>query len=333
MVLLACVGGTMLFWLIASGIGSATSPLGGFASALSGAALILGVLIMVSVLRIIRSAVRPMNDLMDAASRVEAGDFTARVEPRGPREVRQLARSFNAMAERLGRNEVARRSLLADVTHELRTPLTIVQGNLEGVLDGIYPRDDAHLAPILEETRVMARLIDDLRTLSLAEGGVLTLQREQVDLSKLASDAAASFQAQAEGAGVTITVDAPAAVGAEVDPQRMRSVLNNLIANALRYTSSGGDIVVSVAQEGNSARVSVRDTGRGIPPDMLPHIFDRFTKGNDSLGTGLGLAIAKQLVHAHGGEISAQSEIGRGTGITVTLPTLSATSEGSGEAA
>jgi two-component system sensor histidine kinase BaeS len=322
LVLLACVGGAALFWLIASGVGQLTSP----SAALSGAALIIGVLGILFVFRTYRAAVEPISDLMDAAARVEAGDFSARVRERrpgrarSPREVRRLVRTFNAMAERLQTNEDARRNLLADVTHELRTPLTIIQGNLEGMLDGLYPRDDAHLAPILEESRVMARLIEDLRTLSLAESGALTLQREPTDLAELARDVATAFRAQADAAGVTLTVHAPDAVVADMDEMRIRAVLNNLIANALRYTPGGGSVTLSVARDGDTVRVEVRDTGRGIAPDVLPHIFDRFYKGRDSAGTGLGLAIAKQIVEAHSGKIHAESEVGAGSRITLMLP-------------
>lgn len=323
MALLACMGSTALFWLIASGVGSLQSPFPFvFARALSGTAFIIGILGIVWVIRTFRKAARPINDLMDAAARLEAGDFSVRVPVRGPRDVRSLVRAFNDMASRLQTNEETRRNLLADVTHELRTPLTIVQGNLEGLLDGIYPRDDAHLAPILEETRVMARLLEDLRTLSLAESGSLQLQREPTDLGALAKEVLASFGAQADSAGVTLAAiiadDVPTV---EVDPLRIRAVLNNLIANALRYTSRGGSVTVSVAGDGDGVHVGVSDTGRGISPDALPHIFDRFTKGRDSLGTGLGLAIAKQLVQAHGGKISAESEVGTGTRIGLILPT------------
>ena len=330
MFMLALVGGTALFWFIASGVGGGFGPVGPgpgrglfgivFARTISGAFLLFGIIGIVGLLRTLRSSIRPINDLMDAAARVERGDFTARVRVRGPRDVRALVTSFNAMAERLQANELSRRNLLADVTHELRTPLTIVQGNLEGLLDGIYPRDDAHLAPILEETRVMARLIEDLRTLSLAESGALKLERESTDLSALAKDVAASFQSQADSAGVQLIVDTKDALMSDVDPLRIRAVLNNLIGNALRYTPGGGTITVSASREGQRARVEVRDTGKGIAPDALPHIFDRFYKGRDSLGTGLGLAIAKQLVQAHGGEIHAESTLDVGTRIWFAVP-------------
>lgn len=323
MALLACFGGSSLVWLLTTN-GPVDDfrgpPIGFFLSRVfSGLIFVVGVLGFLFLLRTVRLTLRPMNDLMDAAMRVERGDFSARVRVRGPRDVRALITSFNAMTERLQANEQSRRNLLADVTHELRTPLTVIQGNLEGVLDGIYPRDDAHLAPILEETKVMARLIEDLRTLSLAEAGTLQLQRESVDLSALAKDVVTSFRSQADGKTIALVVDASNPVMADVDPQRMREVMSNLISNALRYTDTGA-ITVRVWRDGANAGFEVRDTGRGIAPDVQPHIFDRFYKGRDSSGTGLGLAIAKQLVQAHGGEINVESVVGAGTRMFVTMP-------------
>ncbi len=317
-VLLACIGASTVLSVLTTGEPSRPSIFGVFISVIGLVALIVGAGGIFSVARTYRSAARPINDLIDATERIERGDFSVRVTEGGPNTLRALARTFNSMAERLQQDEVARRNLLADVTHELRTPLTIIQGNLEGVLDGIYLRDDAHLAPILDEARVMSRLIDDLRTLALAEAGALSLQREAIDLSLLARDVATAFQTQADAAGVALSVNAPDSLSADVDETRIRAVLNNLVANALRYTPAGGVVTLSVARDGDKARVEVRDTGRGIAPEMLPHIFDRFYKGRDSSGSGLGLAIAKQLVQAHGGEMHAESDAG--TRIWFTLP-------------
>ncbi len=291
---------------------------GGFVLGLMGLALLVWLL---------RRVTTPVGELMEAVGRVEAGDYSARVFERGPAEVRALVRAFNAMAERLQLNETERRNLLADVTHELRTPLTVIQGNLEGLLDGVYPRDDTHLRPILEDTRVLARLIDDLRTLALAESGTLQLHREPTDFGVLISETVASFRAQAEVAGVELSVtmaeDVPLL---EIDPVRIREVLANLIANALHYTPAGGRVQVAAQlNEGNrQVTVSVSDTGMGISPESLPHIFDRFYKSGNSRGTGLGLAIAKNLIIAHGGEISAQSDgvPGHGAIIRFTLPLI-----------
>jgi two-component system OmpR family sensor kinase/two-component system sensor histidine kinase BaeS len=272
--------------------------------------------------RAFRGFALPIGDLVAASSRVANGDYSARVPERGPREVRLLARAFNSMAARLQASDQARRAMLADVTHELRTPLTVIQGNLEGLLDGVYPRDDAHLQPILEETRVLSRLIDDLRTLALAESGALQLQKEPTDLALLIGETVASFRAQATASGVALNTEiAPNVPMLNLDPARIRQVLENLITNALRYTPSGGRISVQLAVNSEqSTVVTVSDTGKGIAPEELPHIFDRFYKSRDSRGTGLGLAIAKNLIAAHGGEISAQSELGKGTTIRFGLP-------------
>lgn len=274
--------------------------------------------------RTLRRTAVPMGDLIEAIGRVAQGDYSAEVEERGPWEIRMLARSLNRMAARLKANEEGRRNLLADVTHELRTPLTVIQGNLEGLMDGVYPPDKAHLEPILEETRVLSRLIDDLRTLALTERGALVLQKEQIDLGVLVGETVSSFRPQADAAGIALGTEvAPDLPPLLVDPARMREVLDNIISNALRYTPRGGQIRVKCSVENASDKrvvVSISDSGAGIAPEDLPRIFDRFYKTRDSRGTGLGLAIAKNLVQAHGGEIFARSEPGQGTTIEVTLP-------------
>ena len=316
--LLACGGLATLFWLLDLINAPTMFPHAG--GPLRVVALVLVVAGLVLAVRALRRAALPVGDVMEATERVAGGDYSARIVERGPRETRALARAFNSMIIRLQADDEQRRILLADVTHELRTPLTVIQGNLEGLLDGIYPRDDAHLSPILEETRILSRLIDDLRTLALAESGALQLQKEPTDLAMLVSDTVASFQAQADKVGLALSANAVPDLVLEVDPERIRQVLENLIANALRYTPQGGTIRVSCATEGTRAVISVNDTGAGIPPDELAHIFDRFHKSRDSRGTGLGLAIARNLVAAHGGEISAHSVLGQGTTVRITLP-------------
>ena len=269
-----------------------------------------------------RALALPLRDLIDAAGRVEAGDLTARVVERGPREMRALARSFNAMVGRLRATEGQRDRLLADVTHELRTPVAVIQGNIEAMLDGVYPADDDHLAPVLEETRVLSRLIDDLRTLSLAESGALELHREPTDVTVLAAEVVAAFRSQAEAGGLGLQEDIPDDLPlADIDPLRIREVLTNLIANALRHTARGGSVRITASVDGGQEMVmTVADTGSGIPATDLPRVFDRFYKSTDSKGTGLGLAIAKNLVTAHGGEIGAVSAVGEGTTVRFTLP-------------
>jgi two-component system OmpR family sensor kinase/two-component system sensor histidine kinase BaeS len=268
----------------------------------------------------------PIGDMLEAAGRVAEGDYSARVAVRGPREARALTQAFNTMAAGLQANDEQRRRLLADIAHELRTPLTVIQGNLEGMLDGIYPTSPEHIESILEETHTLSRGLDDLRTLSLAESGALRLQLEPIEMEELIHDIAATFRTPAGSSGIALNArvqpDLPAI---EIDAIRIREVLSNLILNALRYTPPGGQIEVECKISENDPGqilVIVRDTGTGISPEDIPHIFDRFYKSSDSRGTGLGLAISKSLIQAHGGEISAVSEVDKGTTITFSLPII-----------
>jgi two-component system sensor histidine kinase BaeS len=289
--------------------------------------------------RAFRSIATPLADVMTAADAVADGDLTARVSVpnRGPREFARLAASFNHMAEELARADQERRNLTADVAHELRTPLHIIQGNLEGVLDGVYEPTQAHIEATLDETRMLARLVEDLRTLSLAESGQLPLEREPVDVVELLADVGTSFSGQAEAAGVDLRIEANddlSGLTVSGDVGRLDQVLSNLVANALRHTPSGGIITLRAepvfgpdsrkAREG--VRIFVCDTGEGIAPNDLMHIFDRFWRADPSrtraygAGSGLGLAIARQLVHAHGGRIEVESVLDGGTTFTIELP-------------
>jgi two-component system sensor histidine kinase BaeS len=252
---------------------------------------------------------------------VAQGDYAIRVPERGPSEFRSLARAFNDMASRLHRADEQRRNLLADTTHELLTPLTVIQGNLEGMLDGVYPADEINLRMLLDETNILSRLMEDLRTLALAESGALQLNKEPVDLLPFLTEAAGIFQSQAAAAGVTITMDVAAnAPLIDIDPRRMRQVLSNLLANALRYSPAGGAIRLASEIEGENITLTVQDDGPGISPDDLPHIFERFYKSADSGGMGLGLAIAKHIVEAHGGGILAENGPDKGTIFRMILP-------------
>jgi signal transduction histidine kinase len=300
-------------------------PLGDVARVLGLVVLIIAVFSVVSAGRRFRSSAATLDDLLEATERVEAGDYAARVEVpnRAPRPVRDLVGGFNAMARRLEASEAQRRTLLADVSHELRTPLAVVQGNVEAILDGVHPADAEHLGTILEETRVLGRLVDDVRTLALSDAGRLPLHLEPTDLDVLVSEAAAAFEPTASAAGLTLTVDVPDDLPIlDVDPVRIREVVANLVANALRHTPSGGSVTVAgaLAQDGRAVEVAVRDTGSGIDGTLLPHVFDRFAKSADSRGSGLGLAIARGLVEAHGGTISVESPPGGGATFRFTLP-------------
>jgi two-component system sensor histidine kinase BaeS len=282
---------------------------------------VLVVLVLAGLLRAILRATAPVGELIDAAGQVEAGDFSARVSERGPREVRALAHAFNSMSSRLEAMDAERRSALADVSHELRTPLAVIQGNVEAMIDGVYPADRAHLEPLLEEIRHMERLIEDLRTLTLVEAGSLTLHREPTDVAALLGEVVAGFRTQAGRAGVDLAIRAPDGLSpVELDPARIREIMANLIANALRHTTSGGHVDVLLEPGEEAVAVTVRDTGSGIPADQLERIFDRFYRAPDSPGSGLGLPIAKSLVEAHDGTITANSTPGLGTSIRFTIP-------------
>jgi len=277
--------------------------------------------------RSLRRISRPLDELVDASNKVAEGDYSIRVEEKGPPEIYSLMRGFNSMAERLQANDQQRRNMLADVSHELRTPITVIQGNVEGILDGLYPADQARLKSILEETQVLSRLVDDLRTLALAESGALRLKREPTHLPELIRDTISNFEAQAKEKAIRLAMSFNDVEEANIDPQRVREVLTNLLSNALRYTPRGGEVKVGLTEsshglpEGRAITIFVEDNGPGIESTVLPHVFDRFYKSSDSGGMGLGLSIAKYLVEAHGGKIWAESEVGQGTKISFTLTT------------
>ena len=320
---LALVGVAALAWLALSathgpGLGATAGP------AALAALLLVVALGAHRVGRAISRTAHPVADLVLATAALAEGDYDGTVEERGPREMRRLVRSFNRMAARLREQDRERRDLLADVTHELRTPLTVIQGNLEGLLDGVYPPDEAHLRPVLEETRLLSALIEDLRTLTLAEAGALPLHREAVDLDALVQEALAAHRPQAEAAGIGLIADmGPGLPALEVDPVRVRQILGILITNALQHTPRSGTVGIRGALDGGDPRgvaVSVSDTGAGIAAPDLPRVFERFYKSKGSKGSGLGLSIARHLVLLHGGEITATSTPDAGTTVRFTLP-------------
>jgi two-component system sensor histidine kinase BaeS len=322
--------GVLVLWVIAGilGLASAEGPLAVLARPASLVVFGIGVVTLLISIRVARRVGRPLSELVDAAGRIEAADYSVRVaeSPRGGSDLRGLSRAFNAMAARLESEDATRRRLLADVSHELRTPLAVIQGNLEALLDGVYPPDAAHIGPILEETRVLERLIDDLRTLSLAESGALPLHREPTAPDVLLEDVAAAHRARAATSGVTLAVEArPDLPPVELDPVRMRQVVTNLVDNALRVMPAGGTITLGATASDGTVAISVADDGPGIPAELLPHVFERFTRSATSRGSGLGLAIARAIVDAHGGTIAARSleapAAGHGTTMTITLPT------------
>jgi two-component system sensor histidine kinase BaeS len=270
--------------------------------------------------RSVRRMFGPIGEVLEAADRVADGDYTVRVTARGPGEVRRLGRTFNEMTSRIEASDRQRRRLLADVTHELRTPLAVIQGNLEGIADGVYAADEERVGAVLEETRLMARLLDDLQTLSTAEAGALQLIQETIDLRELAADVTSAFAPKAAAAGIRLASSPADETVTTADPFRLRQVLENLLVNALRVTPPGGEVTIAVARAEHHAEIAVTDTGPGIPEEELATVFDRYTRSADSGGSGLGLAIARSLVEAHRGTIAAVRAPGGGTTMRVLLP-------------
>ncbi len=278
--------------------------------------------------RAFRSVGTPLANIMVAADALAEGDMSVRVAQYGPGEFGRLAQAFNRMAASLEVAEQQRRNLTADVAHELRTPLHILQGNLEGLQDGVYEPTQEQFEAMLEETHLLTRLVDDLQTLSLAEAGQLPLHLAPVKIDELLADVATSFSGQAEAANIrlSVTLDLPPEFVIQADGDRLDQVISNLVSNSLRHTPSGGSIVLSASPLPDGVRLSVKDSGEGIPPEDLPFVFERFWRGDRSrtrqgkAGSGLGLAIVRQLVKAHGGTIEAASQPGAGTTFTIDLP-------------
>jgi two-component system sensor histidine kinase BaeS len=295
-------------------IGGLVARLGGWPVA--ALAVVFAVLLVAAGTNALRRMTRPMNSLIDAAGRIEAGDYSVQVSESGPRDLRSVARAFNQMSARLKASDEQRRGFLAELAHEFRTPLTVIRGQAEAIADGVYPGDAAHVSPILDATETLDRLVEDLRTLVLTDAGSLVLHKEPTDLGALAADTVESFQTQAEAARLTLSAEVEDNLPPiQLDPARIRSVLGNLLSNSIRHTPAGGTVKVAVGESGDGLVLTVTDSGEGIAPELLPHVFERFVKGADSPGSGLGLAIAHDIVAAHGGTLEIQSELGAGTTI------------------
>ncbi len=266
---------------------------------------------------------RPLRTLTHTAHAMAAGDRGVRARLEGePGEIGELARSFDAMADAVAREDALRRALVADVAHELRTPVTIVQGELEALLDGVAPPDPERLRSLHDEVLRLGRIVEDLGTLSAAEAAGLRLDRRRVDLAAIAASAIEAFRPQLEAGEVALESDL-APVDVEGDAARLGQVVRNLIANALKFTPTGGRVDVTVASADGHARLEVCDSGMGIPADELPHVFERFWRGRQAAGTdgsGIGLAVVNELVHAHGGSVAVASPPEGGAVFTVLLP-------------
>lgn len=268
----------------------------------------------------------PLRRLADAARTLRSGGAVAALPVRGPREVATAMHAFNEMAASLEEAEQLRRRMVADIAHELRTPLTVIQGNLRALLDDVYPLSKTEIATVYDETLMLRRLVDDLRELTLAEAGQLSLHCQALDAAVLVRQSADAFGELARERGIGFSIDVPEGLPLVLaDADRVAQVIHNLLGNALRHTPDGGSVALAIQAEGTLLRFAVRDSGAGIRPEDLPHVFDRFWRAERSRsreygGSGLGLAIARELIEAQGGQIGVESRIGQGSCFWFALP-------------
>lgn len=302
---------------------------------LSAALISAGITVLISLVLgaiLARTLTRPLSELTAATNAMASGRLNQQVRVHSKDEIGQLANSFNKMSSDLTRSIHARKQMTADLAHDLRTPLSILRGYTEGLKEGRLEGDPALYDVMHGEVEHLQHLVEDLRMLSLADAGELTLNKRAVDPRALLERTGLAYFVQAEQQGIALRVDAPENLPSiNVDTGRMTQVLNNLVSNALRHTKQG-EVVLSATTENNSVQLRVSDTGSGIAPEHLPYVFDRFYRADasrqrseqtDGESTGLGLAIAKAIVEAHGGTISATSVVGKGTTMIVVLPASS----------
>jgi signal transduction histidine kinase len=282
-------------------------------------ALILGSVLFIQI-------IRPLRRLSTAAQGIAAGDLSQRVQLNGHDEISQVSATFNHMAETLQRFAAERRNMIGDIAHDLRTPLSIIQSNLEAMLDGVLPTTPEELTSLHQETLHLNRLITDLRTLSLAESGQLHLQKQTVEPGSLVQQVSDRMHLSAQEKNIILETDIASDLPpVQVDPERLMQVMTNLVDNAIRYNTNGSRVIVAVRPAKGRIELSVSDNGPGIPPEDIPHLFERFWRAEKSRnratgGSGLGLAIVKQLIEAHHGEVQVESQTGSGTRFTIRLP-------------
>lgn len=294
---------------------------------LVGAVISLVLALLVAVL-LSYSLIRPIQDLTRAAVRMADGDLGQRVSNRSKDEVGQLGKAFNRMAETLQKAENNRRAMTADIAHELRTPIAIQRAHLEALQDGIYPMTGENLQPVLDQTELLTRLVEDLRTLALADAGELRLEKIPIDFQKLIRQVIERFRPEAESRRIKLQLNLPALEMIQpfqMDPVRIEQILNNLLSNALRHTPENGEVQVNMIVNGGWVELRIADNGPGIPAESLPWLFERFYRADASRsrekgGTGLGLAIARQLTLAHGGEIRAANRAEGGAEFLLRFP-------------
>lgn len=295
-------------------------------SGLAGLAVALGLSLWMA-----RRISRPLSELTETTSNIAEGEFGEMVKVTGGREIEALATAFNTLSEKLKRTEELRNNMVADIAHELRTPLTTLRCDFEAVKDGLLEPDPEVLNNLLGDIIVLSRLVEDLQELSLAEAGQLKLEMGEVDVKGVIDELAARFGSESAGRGVSLETGVDTGLPPiQADPLRIAQVLGNLVKNALIHTPEGGAVKIGASRSGREVVVTVSDNGPGIPEDDLPFIFERFcrldrSRARKTGGSGLGLTIAKTIVDAHGGYIWAESEVGRGTRISFSVPIPTAT--------
>jgi signal transduction histidine kinase len=285
-------------------------------------ALLLGVFLS-------RTLTRPIRELTRATHAISEGNLAQEVPVRTNDELGELAQAFNKMSSELSRSVHTRRQMTADIAHELRTPLSLILGHAEAVHDGVLPPTRENFEIIREEAARLEHLVDDLRTLSLADAGELTINPQTIEPQRLLQEVAAIYQYQTQRKNIVLELDIASPLSnIEVDPGRITQVLTNILDNATRHTPEGGRITLSAKQAGESVELAIQDSGPGVPAEAVERIFERFYRTDASRqrdddvsgGSGLGLAIARSIVQAHNGQLSAESEAGKGLRIIIRLP-------------
>ncbi|CAG0977715.1 two-component system, OmpR family, sensor histidine kinase BaeS [Anaerolineales bacterium] len=271
---------------------------------------------------------RPIRELTKATHQMADGKFGQRVPVRSRDEIGELASSFNKMNDDLARSFNLRKQMTADIAHELRTPLSLIIGHAEGVHDGVLSASKENFEIIREEAERLEKLVNDLRTLSLADAGELAVEFQPVDVNKLLGDIKAHYAASFNQKKLAFDFKpASSSPQANLDAARFSQVLTNILDNALHYTPEGGRILISIEQNGGQIEIDIEDSGEGVSPEEAMHLFDRFYRADpsrtrDEGGSGLGLAIAKSIVEMHGGKIWAESEKGKGLKVVIRVPAI-----------
>lgn len=289
-------------------------------------ALIGGVIALLLGIFLSRTLTRPIRELTRATHAISAGDLSQQVPVRSEDELGELAQAFNKMSTALSRSINTRKQMTADIAHELRTPLSLILGHAEAVHDGVLQPTRENFEIIREEATRLEHLVNDLRILSLADAGELTINLQPIEPQRLLQEVASLYQYQTQRKTIAFELDIASPLSTiEVDPGRMTQVLANILDNALRHTPEGGRIILAAKEIQDQIEISIQDSGSGITAQDANRIFDRFYRTDPSRqreegGSGLGLAIAKSIVQAHGGQIRAESEAGNGLKIIITLP-------------